>query len=195
MSRTVIIRSIAWLTLGITAVLVLNDQFVASFSVDDGQSSATVAQQSSSALSVAPANLVSVVRVVDGDTFAALVDGKEEKVRMLGINAPESVDPRRKVECFGKEASAELHLLLDGKSVELVSDTTQDDRDKYNRLLRYVALADGSDVGAMMIKEGFAYEYTYRLPYERQKEYKQFQSDGETSGKGLWAKSACDGKK
>lgn len=195
MSRTVIIRSIAWLTLGITAVLVLNDQFVASFSVDDGQSSATVAQQSSSALSVAPANLVSVVRVVDGDTFAALVDGKEEKVRMLGINAPESVDPRRKVECFGKEASAELHLLLDGKSVELVSDTTQDDRDKYNRLLRYVVLSDGSDVGAMMIKEGFAYEYTYRLPYERQKEYKQFQSDGETSGKGLWAKSACDGKK
>ena len=138
---------------------------------------------------------IPVTRVVDGDTLVVLIDGKEEKIRMIGINAPESVDPRRKVECFGKEASAELHMLLDGKSVELVADATQDDRDKYDRLLRYVILADGTDINAAMVKEGFAYEYTYRLPYERQKEYKQLQIDAETSGKGLWAKSACDGKK
>lgn len=198
MSIKVLKRSIALLVTILTAVLVFLDQNSQSPNSELSPNTSPPAMGESVVpveTSVKTGGEVPVVRIVDGDTLVALVNGKEEKIRMLGINAPESVDPRRKVECFGKEASAELHLLLDGKSVELVADATQDDRDKYGRLLRYVMLADGSDVNATMIKEGFAYEYTYRLPYERQKEYKQFQIDAETSGKGLWAKSACNGKK
>ena len=182
----------------ITAVLVFLDQNPQSPNSTDSPNASSLVTGESAVPVEASAKTgggVPVTRIVDGDTLVALIDGKEEKIRMLGINAPESVDPRKKVECFGKEASAELHALLDGKSVELVADTAQDDRDKYGRLLRYIILADDTDINAMMIEEGFAYQYTYRLPYERQKEYKQFQIDAETSGKGLWAKSACNGKK
>lgn len=140
-------------------------------------------------------SVATVVKVIDGDTLEVLIDGKKEKVRVIGINTPETVDPRRPVECFGKESSDKAKSLLSGKSVRLEQDQTQDSIDKYGRLLRYVFLPDGTDFGLTMIREGYAYEYTYDLPYKFQEEYKKAQEEAESAGKGLWSESSCSGKK
>jgi micrococcal nuclease len=137
---------------------------------------------------------IPVLKVVDGDTIDVLINGNKQAVRILGINTPETVDPRKTVQCFGKQASDEAKSLLTGKTVDLTNDPTQDDRDKYGRLLRYVTLPDGSDFGLTMIQMGFAYEYTYDVPYVRQKEYKNAQKEAENIKTGLWADDACSGK-
>ncbi len=135
--------------------------------------------------------LAEITRVVDGDTVEALINGAKERIRLIGINTPETVDPRRKVECFGKEASAKARALLAGKNVKLVKDGTQDERDKYGRLLRHIFLADGKNFGLEMIRQGYAYEYTYRVPYAYQDEYKTAERLARDDGAGLWAANAC----
>lgn len=136
-----------------------------------------------------------VTKVIDGDTIEVLIDGQKQKVRVIGINTPETVDPRRPVECFGKEASDNAKSLLLNQTVKLESDPTQADKDKYGRLLRYMFLPDGTDFGLTMIKEGYAYEYTYDIPYKYQKEYKAAQKEAESGQKGLWSNTSCGGKK
>ncbi len=139
--------------------------------------------------------LVVVKRVVDGDTIVVTIEGKDEKVRLIGINSPETVDPRKPVECFGKEAKEYLKSLLVKRLVNLEPDPTQQDRDKYGRLLRYVFLPDGTLVNQLMITKGFAYEYTYDLPYKYQKDFKSGQQRAEALGRGLWDDRTCAGKK
>lgn len=150
-----------------------------------------------------------VVKVVDGDTITVQkgIDdiSLKQTIRLIGINTPETVDPRKKVECFGREASAKAKELLSGKMVRLEYDDTQDTRDKYGRGLAYVyinALEDNSSISAnskgteiffnkYMIASGFAYEYTYDKPYKYQKEFKEAQRNAEVKGLGLWAEDAC----
>ncbi len=132
-----------------------------------------------------------VVRVVDGDTIVVNINGKDEKVRLIGIDTPEVVDPRRPVQCFGREASAKTKELLNGKSVLLEFDPTQGDRDKYGRLLRYVFLEDGASFNELMIKEGYAHEYTYRMSYKYQNQFKTAQTYARENKKGLWADGVC----
>lgn len=132
-----------------------------------------------------------VTRVVDGDTIDILINGKADKVRIIGINTPETVDPRRGVECFGKEASDFAKQMLNGKTVYLESDPSQAERDKYARLLRFVFLENGVDYGKLAIQEGYGYEYTYDLPYKYQSSYKQAQQQAQSNKKGLWADDAC----
>lgn len=132
-----------------------------------------------------------VAKVVDGDTIEVYLNGKKEKIRIIGINSPETVDPRRPVECFGKEASAYARSLLTGKIVTLEADETQANRDKYSRLLRYVYIDGKTDFGLEMIRNGYAYEYTYDLPYKKQAEYKNAQNEAQTKGTGLWGSKVC----
>jgi micrococcal nuclease len=135
----------------------------------------------------------SVYRVVDGDTVD--VKSKNNKIftiRVIGIDAPETVHPTKKVECFGREASLEAkRILKEGEKVFLETDGTQGKVDKYGRKLGYVILKNGSDFGKMMISGGFGYEYTYDTPYQKQAEYKEAQRRAEKSKKGLWAESIC----
>lgn len=138
--------------------------------------------------------LYTVTSVTDGDTIRINYNGTETPVRLIGVNTPETVDPRTTVECFGKEASDFLKSLLGGKSVSIEADPTQSDRDKYDRLLRYVYL-DGEDVGHKIISSGYGYEYTYNIPYQKQSEYKTAQSEASSAGKGLWSPSTCSGQK
>lgn len=138
-------------------------------------------------------DLYDVVKVVDGDTLSVNIDGKKETLRLIGINTPETVDPRKPVQCFGKEASDKAKELLTGKKVRLESDPTQGDRDKYNRLLRYVILEDGTNFNQLMIEEGYAYEYTYEKPYEYSFGFKIAERKARESGKGLWAEDTCGG--
>lgn len=132
-----------------------------------------------------------VSKVVDGDTLDIIIDGKTERVRLIGINTPEVVDPRKTVECFGKEASDKAKETLSGKSVYIESDSSQGDKDKYGRLLRYVFIDEDIIFNKMMIEGGFAYEYTYEVPYKYQEEFKRAQKDAELNKRGLWADGAC----
>lgn len=125
-------------------------------------------------------------RVIDGDTFEVNVAGIAESVRVIGINTPETVDPRRPVECFGVEASNKTKAVLFGQAVRLEYDPTQGDRDKYGRLLRHVFLSDGTNFGLLMIKQGYAHEYTYAVPYKYQEEYKAAQDYARENLLGLW---------
>lgn len=135
-----------------------------------------------------------VAKVVDGDTVDVSIDGKIERVRLIGINTPETVDPRKPVECFGKEASAKAHELLDGQTIYVEADSSQQERDKYDRLLRYVWLADGQLFNVEMVAQGYAHEYTYSTPYKYQEQFKAAQSDADANDRGLWAPTTCNGQ-
>ncbi|MEK7568763.1 MAG: thermonuclease family protein [Patescibacteria group bacterium] len=132
-----------------------------------------------------------VTRIIDGDTIVVFVDGVSEKVRLIGVDTPETVDPRKPVQCFGEEASAFTRSLLLRAGVRLEMDATQGDRDKYGRLLRYVFLPDGTLVNEEIIAEGYGHEYTYRIPYQYQTEFKTAERSARESQKGLWASGAC----
>lgn len=136
-----------------------------------------------------------VTRVTDGDTIHIDMNGNDETIRLLGINTPETVDPRRPVECFGKEASDYMHDLLKGAIVKLEYDPSQSYRDAYDRILAYVYLEDGQMVNRKMIADGYAYEYTYMIPYKYQKEFRDLQRLAQASHRGLWSESTCNGSK
>ncbi len=133
-----------------------------------------------------------VTRVVDGDTIVVLVNGISEKVRLIGVDTPETVDPRRTVECFGKEANDFTKSLLEDKLVRLEADPTQGNRDTYGRLLRYVFLEDGTLVNKEIITQGYGHEYTYLVPYKYQAEFVSAELSAQKEQRGLWAQGACN---
>lgn len=131
-----------------------------------------------------------VKRTVDGDTLDVLIDGREEKVRLLGINTPESVDPRRAVECYGKEASHQMDLLATNHQVTMAGDSTNQDRDKYHRLLRYVYLEDGTFVNEWMVEKGYAFAYT-SFPFKFMKHFVDLERQARSLELGLWNSTVC----
>lgn len=128
---------------------------------------------------------VKVTRVVDGDTFE-IDDGR--KVRMIGINTPESVDPRRAVEYYGKEASRYTKSLMEGKEVFLLEGTTPEDR--YGRILGWVWLSDGTFVNGDLIYQGYAQVYTFADNPEHANYLLTLQRDAREAGRGLWGEEA-----
>lgn len=136
-----------------------------------------------------------VTKVVDGDTIDVSLHGAPQKIRIIGINTPESVDPRRGVQCFGLEASHIAKEKLTGQGVLLEKDPSQDERDKYGRLLRFVWTDSGkTDFGAWMIANGYAYEYTYDTPHKQQTHYRELQKEAENTRRGLWSDATCNGE-
>ena len=136
--------------------------------------------------------IVKVASVVDGDTIKVLIGGKEEVVRLIGIDAPETSDPRKQVQCFGKEATDKAKEMLNGKTVVLESDSTQENKDKYGRLLRYV-FADGINFNKLMVGEGYAHEYIYQNnPYKYMEEFKIAEKQAKEGKKGLWGDGVCN---
>lgn len=136
-----------------------------------------------------------VERVVDGDTIEVVfLSGEKAKVRLLGVNTPESVDPRRPIECFGKEASQFLKGLAEGKRVELREDPKADTKDKYGRLLRDVYLEDGIDINATLVASGYAHAYlSFPLSGSRKAQLKELETQAKTSEAGLWNPQTCSG--
>lgn len=132
-----------------------------------------------------------VTQVVDGDTVKARVDGKVESIRIIGIDSPESTSS---TECFGAESSAKAKEFLGGKWIQLEKDDSQGDRDKYGRLLRYVWFDEGTDFGRRMIEEGYAHEYTYSKPYNKQAQYKETEQAAKNAHMGLWSPDTCNGQ-
>ncbi len=128
---------------------------------------------------------VVVAKVIDGDTFETSTG---EKVRLLGVDTPETVDPRRPVGCFGKEASNELKSLIQGEEVIMQKDVS--DVDKYQRLLRYVylPLADGKllFVNDYLVREGFAQILTYPPDVAFANQFQAAQEQAKMARRGLW---------
>ena len=137
-----------------------------------------------------PENTV-ITRVVDGDTVVAMVSGISEKIRLIGVDTPETVDPRKPVQCFGMEASAFTKSLLLNATIRLEADPSQGDRDKYGRLLRYVFLGN-TNISEEIIAKGYGHEYTYDIPYKYQAEFKNAEQMAREAKKGLWANGVCE---
>jgi len=127
-----------------------------------------------------------VVRVIDGDTIVVVIDGLEYRVRYTGIDTPETVDPRKPVECYGREASHRNRELVEGRTVALEKDVSE--TDQYDRLLRYVWV-DGEMVNAVLVGEGYAMAVTYPPDVKYQKLLLELQRQALAEGRGLW--SAC----
>lgn len=134
-----------------------------------------------------------VTEVVDGDTIKISMNGSIETLRLIGIDTPETVDPRKPVQCFGKEASNKAKELLSGKKVRIETDPTQGERDKYDRLLAYVYREDGLFYNKVIIEDGYAHEYTYNKPYKYQTQFKLAQQSAQAGQKGLWSPTTCNG--
>jgi micrococcal nuclease len=131
-----------------------------------------------------------VTRVVDGDTLKVSFGGEEETIRLIGVDTPESVDPRRPVECYGKEASDFVKKQVEGKKVQLVTDSTQSDRDRYDRLLRYVYVGDVM-LNREIISQGYGFEYTVGSKHLFADEFEEIEQEARDAKRGLWAESTC----
>lgn len=113
-----------------------------------------------------------VTKVVDGDTIQVRVDNSIESVRLIGIDSAE-IEGKTKDE--GIKAKNFLGEMIGGQKIRLEKDNSQDDRDVYNRLLRYVFLEDGRMINREMIRSGMAKEYTFKIPYKYQKEFRELE--------------------
>jgi micrococcal nuclease len=129
-----------------------------------------------------------VNEVTDGDTIK-IYDGSGNilTVRLLGIDTPETKDPREDVKCFGVEAYEKTRELVEGKFVRLESDPTQQDKDAYGRLLRYVYFEDGSFVNEILVQEGYAFSYK-EYPTQNLERFNELERLAREQNKGLWEK-------
>jgi micrococcal nuclease len=133
---------------------------------------------------------VKVTRVIDGDTITVDMNGNKENVRLIGINTPE-LNPSNGKTCYGEEAAKRTRSLVEGDLISLEYDDSQPLRDVYNRLLAYVYLEDGEMLNRKLLAEGYAYEYTYLVPYKYQEEFRELVDFAKRSGRGLWGENAC----
>lgn len=154
-------------------------------------SAASAAIAADSPAPTIPSETYRVVKVIDGDTLAIEMDGKSTTVRLIGLDTPETVDPRKPVQCFGKAASDKAKELLTGTYVRIEKDASQGETDKYGRTLAYIYMANGTIYNKYMITEGYGHEYTYNLPYKYQQEFKAAETQARAEKKGLWADGAC----
>lgn len=131
-------------------------------------------------------SLVQVVEVVDGDTLK--VQDQKSKVtktvRLIGIDTPETKDPRKGVQYFGKEASQYTTELLLHRNVTLKKDVS--DIDRYGRLLRYVYLGDGTFINERLVREGYARASTFPPDVKYSDVFIQAEKEAREKGKGLW---------
>lgn len=125
-------------------------------------------------------DVVKVARVIDGDTIE-LENG--EHLRYIGIDAPETSDPRKPVQCFGVQAAKENRELVEGKMVRLEKDISE--RDRYGRLLRYVYVGD-IFVNLELVKQGFAKVATYPPDVKYQSEFLAVEREAMEGKRGLW---------
>ncbi len=130
----------------------------------------------------AEGELAEVVEVIDGDTLEVRVDGTVERVRLIGINTPESG------ECFADEARDALVDLVAGEQVRLEQDVSE--RDTYGRLLAYVSV-DGEDVNTALVRNGFAIARSYPPDTARDDELAAAQQEAQREDAGMWGPDGC----
>lgn len=129
-------------------------------------------------------NVYRVTAVMDGDTIEVSMNGVSEKVRFIGVDTPETQDPRKAVQCFGKAASEFTKQKLIGKTVRLELDPLSSNRDRYERLLRYVYV-DQLLLNADIIEQGYGFAYT-SFPFTKSEQFKQLERQAREQNRGLW---------
>jgi micrococcal nuclease len=127
-----------------------------------------------------------VQRVTDGDTFVATVRGRRERIRVIGVDTPESVAPNRPDEPFGEEASDFAKRYLDGATVRLAGDA--EPRDRYGRMLAYVWLTDGTFWNALLVAEGYAQQLTIPPNVTYAGLFRRLVGEARREDRGLWAR-------
>jgi micrococcal nuclease len=127
-----------------------------------------------------------VLRVIDGDTIEVDLDGRTEDVRYIGVDTPETVKPGEPVQCFGPEASAFNHELVEDRVVHLEFDAEL--RDDYGRLLAYVFAGDRF-VNAELVEGGYARTLEIEPNTSRAEQLSSLEDAAGAAGRGLWA--AC----
>jgi micrococcal nuclease len=130
-----------------------------------------------------------VLRVVDGDTILVRIPGppaRRERVRYIGIDAPESVTPERPVECYGPASAAANRRLVGGRTVTLSTDAER--RDRFGRLLAYVRV-DGRFVNAELVRGGFATALEIAPNLRHAARLRALEREARRAGRGLWG--AC----
>jgi micrococcal nuclease len=170
-------------TLGIVVILgILTKQIPSDSSGVNSKKRAEIPAEATASSRVQHQAIEEVVvgRVIDGDTIE-LTDGR--RVRYIGVDSPETVDPRRPVSCFGKEASAENSRLVAGKTVQLERDVS--DADKYQRLLRYVYV-DGVFINEYLVQHGFARVATYPPDVKYTELFVKAEQTARQENLGLW---------
>ncbi len=126
-----------------------------------------------------------VTRVVDGDT---IIVGAGERIRLIGVDTPETKHPQKPVEYYGKEATAFTRRMVRGKRVRLEFDQTNSQmghKDKYKRTLAYVFLEDGTFLNAEIVKQGYGHAYT-RFPFKYLDEFRRYEREAREQRRGLW---------
>ncbi|MBI3624362.1 thermonuclease family protein [Candidatus Saccharibacteria bacterium] len=121
----------------------------------------------------------------DGDTIAVNMNGVNEKIRLIGVDTPETHDPRKALQCFGQAAAVFTKQLIGNSSVRLEADALSSNRDRYNRLLRYVYLPDGRLVNLEIITQGYGFAYT-GFPFTKSDQFVAAQTAARQASKGLW---------
>jgi len=129
--------------------------------------------------------LYHVVEFVDGDTIKVDMSGTTETLRFIGVDTPETHDPRKAVQCYGLAAATFTKNFIGKNDVRLEADPLNTNRDRYNRLLRYVYLPDGQLVNAEIIKHGYGFAYT-GFPFTKSDEFLNYQKEAREAGRGLW---------
>ncbi|MFA5004057.1 MAG: thermonuclease family protein [Candidatus Saccharimonadales bacterium] len=129
--------------------------------------------------------LYSIARFVDGDTISVNMNGKVETIRFIVVDTPETHKPNTPVQCYGPAAAAYTKNTIGDQRVRLASDPESTNRDRYNRLLRYVYLPDGRLLEAELLKNGYAFAYT-QFPFTKSQEFIADQAAAKEANKGLW---------
>lgn len=129
--------------------------------------------------------LYRVIEINDGDTITVDMNGARETIRMLGVDTPETQHPDKPVQCFGKAATNFTKKLINNHRVRLEADPINTNRDRYNRLLRYVYLPDGTLVNTEIIRQGYGFAYT-SFPLVMADEFIARQREARVNNLGLW---------
>jgi micrococcal nuclease len=125
-----------------------------------------------------------VTRIVDGDTLIARVSvRRSERVRLIGIDTPEVG------RCFAAQATLTARKLALNRRVKLQGDRTQSRRDRFGRLLAYVLLPNGRDLGRELIRSGRGVVFVFRRPFAKLASYRAAEAAARSARLGLW--SAC----
>ncbi len=179
MSRT---QLPGWVRKKLTAVVTA---LIMAGAVAVGQQAGWWQKTGTAAEPIASTGTYAVNHFVDGDTIAVNMDGVVEKVRFIGVDTPETHKPNTPVQCFGEAAAAHTKAVIGTNHVRLEADPKSTNRDRYNRLLRYVFLPDGTNVNQAIIQEGFGFYYPY-FPFTKSADFAAAQSHAQAEHKGLW---------
>jgi len=120
-----------------------------------------------------------VTSVADGDTLRARIGGSTERVRLIGVDAPE------RGECYSTRSTELLRALAQATVVRILGDSTQRERDRFGRLLAYVVLPGGIDAGEMLLERGAAVVFETRPPFARHEAYVEAQAEAASAAAGL----------